>query len=103
MTPNLTTVAGLLKPDGTLELSQPIQLPPGPVEVTVKSVEQPKTDALTVLQRIRQEQELMTTPRRTKEEIDAYVEMLRDELEEHIVAAEELQRAAWKAREKPPC
>lgn len=99
MTSNLTTVAGILKPDGTLELSQPIRLPAGPVEVTIQSVEQPKTDALTVLQQIRHEQQTAATPGRTKEEIDAYVQQLRDELEEHIVAAEELQRAAWQARE----
>jgi hypothetical protein len=103
MTPNVITVPGILKADGTLELSRPIHLPAGAVEVTVKSAGEPKTDLLIVMQRIRQEQQMETTPRRTKEEIDAAVEQLRDELEEHIVAAEELQRAAWQAREKPPC
>lgn len=103
MTQNLTTVAGFLKPDGTLELSHPIHLPPGPVEITVKVVEQSTPDTLAVLQRIWAEREADPTPRRTKEEIDAYVDMLRDELEEHIVAAEELQRACRLEREKPPC
>src|SRR5690349_11449951 len=93
MTPNLTTIPGILKPDGTLELSQPIQLPPGPVEVTVKTVEQGRPDTLSVLQRIWAERQADPRPRRTKEEIDAEVEGLRNELEEHILAAEELQRA----------
>jgi hypothetical protein len=100
MTLHSATVAGVLRPDGTLELTQPIRLPPGPVEVTVKIVDQEKPDTMIVLKQIRHEQETASTPRRTKEEIDAYVRELRDELEEHILAAEELQRQCWETRKQ---
>jgi hypothetical protein len=88
------TVHGVLKPDGTLELSQPVGLPPGPVEVTVQTAAPVREDTWTVLQRIWAEQKAEGRQPRTVEEIDAGINELRDELEEHALAIERLQEEA---------
>jgi hypothetical protein len=64
------TVQGTLKPDGTLELDEKPQLPPGRVQVTL-AVVQPKDDIVTVLQRIREQREALGLRGRSREEIDA--------------------------------
>ncbi len=87
------TVPGILKPDGSLELRKPIGLPPGPVEVTVQAVPA-REDTWTVLQRIWAEQKAEGRQPRTAEEIDAEINQLRDELEEHALAIERLQEEA---------
>src|SRR5260370_5586567 len=91
------TVQGVVNADRSLEIKQPLPLPPGPVEVTVKSVTQAKEDTLAVLQRIWPEQKSSRQRGRTKEEIDADVQELRDELEDHALDIERLQ-----GEHKPP-
>ena len=66
-------VRGTLKPDGSLELDSPPNLPAGPVEVVVRSLTSPdpgNEDWWQYLQRIRAELEVAGGPSRTAEAID---------------------------------
>ena len=73
-------IRGTLNPDGTLELAERPDLPAGPVEVTIRPVaEVPKNgNWFDYLQRARAELEAAGHRFRTKEEIDADIEDLRD-------------------------
>jgi hypothetical protein len=99
-------MSGVIKPDGTLELEGRTTLPPGRVRVTLTVTPEPseqREDTWTVLERIWKENEARGANPRTREEIDAEVNALRDELEEHANQIEALQEEAQRAREKPPC
>jgi hypothetical protein len=92
MTVDTVTVQGSLRPDGTLELPSPIALPPGPVEVTVRAVAVGQgEDVLTLLARIRAEQQAAGRIPRSHEEIDADIRQMRDEWEERQLSIEQLQ------------
>ena len=74
------TVQGIIKPDGALELNQPIDLPPGKVQITVQHLEasaQTKETVRTFLERIRTEQHARSHVPRTRDEIDADVNAMR--------------------------
>lgn len=84
MPPQQVIIRGTLRKDGTVELAEWPGLPPGPVEVTLRSVpaEQPsaagaREDWWQYLQRARAELESAGHPFRSKEEIDADLEDLR--------------------------
>jgi hypothetical protein len=73
-------IRGTLTPDGSLELVERPSLPPGPVEVIIRSLPTVNTtseDFLQYLQRARLELEAEGASFRTKEEIDAELEELR--------------------------
>jgi hypothetical protein len=75
-------IEGTLKPDGTLELRQPIDLPPGNVQVIVQTLPMaahPGEDARIVLQRIWDERKSLGMRGRTKDQIDADIQAMRDE------------------------
>ncbi|MBI1918256.1 MAG: hypothetical protein HYS12_26490 [Planctomycetes bacterium] len=100
------TTTGTIKPDGTLELDGKTNLPPGRVRVTLNIVpEQPggREDVLTVLQRIHAARNARGMKPRSAEEIDAYINALRDELEEHANQIEAIQEEARRARERGGC
>jgi len=66
-------VRGILKPDGSLELDRPPNLPAGPVEVVLRSLasSEPSTeDWWQYLQPVRAELEVAGGPSRTAEAID---------------------------------
>jgi hypothetical protein len=66
-------VRGTLKPDGSLELDSPPNLPAGPVEVVVRSFAAPdpgNEDWWQYLQRVRAELEAAKEPFRTAEAIN---------------------------------
>ena len=66
-------VRGTLKPDGSLELDSPPNLPAGPVEVVLRSLSLPthsSEDWWQYLQRVRAELEAAGGPFRTEEAID---------------------------------
>ncbi len=72
---------GILHPDGTLELAERPTLPAGDVEVTIRPVtsEAPKETLWEAMQRSRAELEASGHDFfRTKEEMDAYIEDMRD-------------------------
>ena len=92
MSGDMVILQGTLKVDGSLELPLPVQLPPGPVEVTVRAVTTDSgQDVFTVLARIRAEQQASGHRPRSKEEIDAELRGLRDEWEEREHLIERLQ------------
>jgi hypothetical protein len=91
---------GTIKPDGTLEVAEKVPLPPGPVEVTVKTVAPSGgEDILSFLARIRAEQQAGGHVPRTAEEIDQAVREMRDEWEEREQAIERLQEECRRQRE----
>jgi hypothetical protein len=75
-------VAGTLKPDGTLELDQKPTLPPGRVTVVLRQESEaaplPQKDWWQYLQRIRAEREASGYPFMNEEEMNAYIEWLRE-------------------------
>jgi hypothetical protein len=84
MTTEGVVLRGTLKPDGTLELAGPVGLPPGPVEVRVTPApaERPAGESVwEVLDRIHAEQRARGFVGRTREEIDAEINAMRDEWE----------------------
>lgn len=92
-------VLGTLKPDGTLELAEKPELPPGPVEVTVKAVSSGGTDDYwSVLQRIWAEQHATGHVPRTREQIDAELNALREEADEELRSLEQLHEECERAR-----
>ena len=75
-------VTGMLKPDGSLEVAEKFGLPPGRVRVTVETLDEPaatEEDWFEYLQRARAERESAGATFRTKEEIDAEIDIMRDE------------------------
>lgn len=79
-------VTGRVKPDGTLELDQKVPLPPGPVRVTVQAAVSPPgpEETWTALERIWEQRKALGIKGRTREEIDAQIDALRDESEEEL-------------------
>ena len=83
MTTEGVVLRGTLRPDGTLELAEPVGLPPGPVEVTVKPApaaapaRAPAGDWWQVLQQIRADREARGYPFLSDEEVAAHIEELR--------------------------
>lgn len=80
MSTDQVTVKGTLKADGTLELDDKPALPPGPVQVIVKSMHPvQKENTWDVLQRVWDERKAQGMPSRTREEIDAEINEMRNE------------------------
>jgi hypothetical protein len=79
-------VLGTVRPDGTLELNEKLDVPPGQVRVRVETVvpAAPSTaeGLVEFVDRMRQEREAAGHRFRTKEEIDAEIEALRNEWDE---------------------
>lgn len=104
MEPEQAIIHGTLRPDGTLELDEQPNLPAGRVRVLLQresAVPQQRADTWTVLQRIWAERTILGLPSRTREEVDAEIDALRAELEEHAAAIERLQEEARQARQSP--
>src|SRR5271157_4324180 len=102
MNTTVVVVEGRVQPDGRLEVSQKVKLPPGPVQVTVRPVAEPvQPDRFwKMMESIWAD--LRTSGRlpRTQEEIDAEIDALRSEAEEEMQAVERLQDECRRAREQ---
>ena len=75
-------VEGTLKPDGSLEVAEKFGLPPGRVRVTVEVLDESTSsgeDWFDFLQRARRERESAAAEFRTREEIDAQINAMRDD------------------------
>jgi hypothetical protein len=74
-------VHGRISHDGILEVDEKLNLPPGPVSVTVQTVLPPseREDTRKVFEAIRAERKALGLKGRIKEEIDAQIDALRDE------------------------
>ena len=94
-------VEGRVQPDGTLEVTQKVNLPAGPVHVTVHPVAEPvQPDRFwRMMESIWADQCASERPTRTREEIDAEIEGIRNEAEEEMQAIERLQEECRRARE----
>jgi hypothetical protein len=95
-------VEGRVQPDGTLEVNQKVNLPAGPIQVTVHPVAEPvQPDRFwRMMDSIWAEQRASERPSRTREEIDAEIEAMRDEAEEEMQAVERLKEECRRAREE---
>ncbi len=87
------TLEGVVGQDGALTLSSKLDLQPGPVRVTVEPVNNPASNRDSLLKLLQEfaEQGAARPVRRSREEIDADVQALRDEAEEEFQAIERLQ------------
>lgn len=106
MTTKATTVEGTIKPDGTLELAQKLALPAGKVRVTVETIAdagQDQPGLAKLFERIRQQQSASKDKGRTREEIDADVNAMRNEWEERMAEIEHLQDEARQQKESTDC
>jgi hypothetical protein len=80
-------VLGIVRPDGSLELSSKLTVPPGRVRVRIESLEPPIQSGESLLEfvaRTRRDREAAGHRFRTKEEIDAELEELRSEWDERL-------------------
>jgi hypothetical protein len=80
----LLTIQGSIMPDGTLELDSKLSLPPGRVQVTVApvTVEKKESGVRQSLDAILESRKSQTVLGRTKQEIDADLQAMRDEWDE---------------------
>lgn len=95
------TVRGLLRADGSLELAQPVDLPPGEVRVIVRTMGDPasgeetspaNSDWMAVLRGIWAERRSQDQSGRTSPEIDSDIERQRDEWEERQQSLDTLRQ-----------
>ncbi len=95
-------VEGVVKPDGTLEVPQKLDLPAGPVQVTIRSIAGPTQPERFWAMMESLWADLRTGHRapRTREEIDAEIDALRIEAEEEMQSMERLQEEYRRAREQ---
>ncbi len=87
-------VQGTVKSDGTLELNQPVNLPPGEVRVIVQAMTALSgagDNVLTVLERIWAERRAKGMQGRSGEQIDADIQAMRDEWEDRQRGLEDAQ------------
>jgi hypothetical protein len=101
---NTTAVVleGRVQPDGTLEVTQKVNLPAGPVQVTVQPLAEPvQPDRFwKMMESIWSDLRAGGRTPRTQEEIDAEIDALRNEAEEEMQAVERLQEECRRAREQ---
>jgi hypothetical protein len=101
MSPIQVVIQGTLHPDGTLELDEKPNLPPGKVQVMLQPVQEPGPTGpgwWDALQKIWKEQDARGFKRRSREEIDAQIAAERAEEEEY----EERWRQIWAQTQPPP-
>jgi hypothetical protein len=95
-------VEGVVKPDGTLEVPQKLDLPAGRVQVTVQWVTEPtQPDRFwNMMESIWADLRAGGRTPRTREEIDAEIDALRNEAEEEMQDVERFQDECRQAREQ---
>lgn len=104
-------VEGTVQSDGTLEVSQKVDLPAGRVHVTVQPVAEPvQPDRFwKMMESIWAAQLASGRAPRTREEIDAEIKATRDESDEEMQAVARLQDDCRRASDQaggakePPC
>ena len=101
-----TVIEGTLKPDGTLELDQKPNLPAGRVKVVLRQEADPKPPQpmgdyfFQVIAEIRADQHARGHVPRSGEEVEAERRELRQEVEEEIEAAIQLQEGCRRRRKQ---
>jgi hypothetical protein len=106
MSQEMLEVQGTVQPDGSLVLDEKLNLPAGRVRVTVHTRNEPEkvdpTRFLAMMERIWADQKARGHVPRSREEIDADINQLRDEAEEEMQAAEHLHEECQRARQQSP-
>jgi len=104
MNPDQIVMQGRVTPDGALELDERLTLPPGPVQVTVQvtPVEPGPEDTWAVLERIWAERERRGIEGRSKPQIDAQINAIRDQSEDRMREIERTYEEAHRQRGQPP-
>jgi hypothetical protein len=102
MNATVVVVEGRVLPDGTLELTRKLDLPAGPVHVTVQPLPDPVQPERfwKMLESIWAEQTASGRVPCTREEIDAEIASLHNEAEDEFQAIELLQEECRRAREQ---
>lgn len=78
-------VHGQIRPDGTLHVEEKVDLPPGPVSVTVQPVSAARRRrTLQVLEEIWSERNARGLVGRSKADVDAEIDAMRDEDQERL-------------------
>jgi hypothetical protein len=99
-------VQGTVQSDGSLVLDEKLNLPAGRVRVTVQTKNEPeKADParfLDMMERIWADQRARGHVPRSREEIDAEIDQLRNEAEQEMQAAERLHEECQRARQQCP-
>lgn len=98
----VVTVEGMIKPDGTLEVAEKVNLPAGKVQVTLVPVSEPPWDDpfWQRMQQIWAGQRARGHVPRGAEEFEAGRQALRQEMEDEIQEAIRLQQECRRARER---
>jgi hypothetical protein len=98
-------IQGILKSDGSLELQEKVNLPPGRVQVMVTPLpELPKADPFwQMMQRIWEGQKARGHVPRSSEEVEAERRTLREDWEERMRMIEHIQSEARKFNGLRPC
>ena len=102
MSETQVVVDGTLRPDGTLVLDERPNLQPGRVRVTMQAVPAsagPEDGFMARMERVWAEQAARGHVPRTREEIDAEINALRDEAEEEMQAVERLHEECVRSRQ----
>jgi hypothetical protein len=97
-------VQGVLQSDGTLLLEERPDLPAGRVKVVIQTLDvaTENIDPWTALEKIWAERKERGIQPRSAAEIDAEINAMRDEWEDHQLALEQIQEEGRRFREKPP-
>jgi hypothetical protein len=102
---NQVILEGTVHADGTLELDERLPLPAGRVRVTVQTFDVPQVPNQArfwdMMERIWADQKARGHVPRTREEIDAEINRLRDEAEQEVQAVERLHEECQRARQQP--
>jgi hypothetical protein len=104
MSPSEITVQGTLHPDGTLQLDEKPNLPPGRVSVVLRPVpELPDDDPFwAMMKEIWAGQQARGHVPRSVEEVEAERQQTRDEWEERMREIERIQEESRRLREQGP-
>ncbi|MGA2067721.1 MAG: hypothetical protein ABSG86_22325 [Thermoguttaceae bacterium] len=91
MNTHQVVVHGHIRPDGTLEVDEKVDMPPGPVSITVQATAAgSRKRTLRVLEEIWSQREALGLAGRTKQEIDAEIDAMRNEDEARMREIEKL-------------
>ena len=84
---------GQIRPDGTLQVEEKVNLPPGPVSVTVQAMTTAaRKPTLQVLREIWAERDSRGVVGRSAEEIDAEIDAMRNEDEQRMEDIESIRQ-----------
>lgn len=101
MSTPIVTVEGIIKPDGTLEVTEKVNLPAGKVQVTLVPLSEPSQDDpfWQRMQTIWAGQRARGHVPRTVDEVESGHQMLGQEMEDEIQEAIRLQEECRRARD----